>query len=91
MGFLGMDAGGGPNLNIALWVRVGQVEGAVHGVGAVAYADGEEGVDACCAGVGEDGGEVGVVVEMAMGVDEMHGLLQGTVRVFSLGGIVYRG
>ena len=58
MGFLGVDAGGGEDLG----VLVGEVEGYVHVVGAVADADGEEGVDARGVGVGEDLREVFVVV-----------------------------
>ncbi len=53
-----------------LGMLAGDVEGAVHGVGAFAYADGEDGVDAGGAGAGEDGFEVfGVEVEVGVGVD----------------------
>ena len=56
---------------------VGDFEGSVHGIGAVADAYGEDGVDASGGGAGEDGvevaGRVGEGVEMCVGVDEVHG------------------
>jgi hypothetical protein len=39
-------------------VLAGNIQGLVHGVGAFAYADGEDGLDAGVAGSGEDGFEV---------------------------------
>jgi hypothetical protein len=44
-------------------------------VGAVAYADGEQGVDACGVSVGDDFWEVGVVVQVAVRVDDLDGEL----------------
>ena len=52
---------------------VSQVEGYVHVVGAVADADGEELVDAGRVGIGEDRGQVFVVVEMAVRIDKHRG------------------
>ena len=56
---------------LGCWGRgVRDVEGLVHGVGAFADADGEDGLDAGDAGSGEDGFEVfGVEVEVGVGVD----------------------
>jgi len=62
VGFLWMDAGGGEDLG----VLVGEVEGYVHVGGTAADADGEEFVDARRVGVGEDLGEVFVVVQMTV-------------------------
>ncbi len=55
-------------------VGFGDLEGMMHLVGAVAYADGEDGGDAGGVGSGEDGGEFfgGIHVEMGVGVDEVH-------------------
>ena len=69
VGFLGVDAGGGVDLG----VLVGEVEGYVHVVGAVTDADGEELVDAGRVGIGEDRGQVFVVVEMAVRIDKHRG------------------
>ena len=57
------------------WCAFGDFERAVHLVGAVADADGEDGVDSGGVGAGEDAGEFvgGVHVEMGVGVDEVHG------------------
>ena len=53
---------------------VGDVECAVHGVRAVADADGEDGLDSGGTGTGEDGFKVvGVGVEVGVRVDEGHG------------------
>ena len=43
VGFLGVDTRCGEELEIRPGVRLGQMEGAMHGGGAVAYADGEDG------------------------------------------------
>ena len=67
--FLWMDAGAG----VDVWVGSGDIESAVHGGRTIAYADGQESVDAGGFGIGEDSCEViwfGVEVEMAVGVDE---------------------
>jgi hypothetical protein len=72
-GFLGMDAGAGVDGGeIRGSGRFGDFEGAVHLVGAVADADGEDGVDAGGVGAGEDLREVAgrVHVEMGVRVDE---------------------
>ena len=60
-------------------VEVGDFEGAVHLVGAVADADGEDGADVGGVGAGEDPREVfgGVHVEMGVRVDEGHGVRSG--------------
>ncbi len=71
-GFLGVYACAGEDAGV--FVR--DVECAVHGFGAVADADGEDGMDAGCVGAGEDGfevaGSLGEEVEMGVGVDEGH-------------------
>ncbi len=69
---LRVNAGGREELQGGSGVGVREFEGAVHRGGAVADADGEQGPEAGVAGAVEDGGQVGVVVEVAVGVDE-HG------------------
>ena len=81
MGLLGVDAGGGVEVRCGVvgdgWI-ISDLEGAVHGFGAVADADGEDGRDAGGVGVGQDGGEgagiggVGVEVEVGVGVDQRY-------------------
>jgi hypothetical protein len=76
-GFVGMDSGGGIDAGDvgAAGVVVGEFGGAVHGVGAVADADGEDGFDSGGVGTLEHRLAVAVVavaVEVSVGVDE-HG------------------
>ena len=57
------------------WWCVGEVERVVHGVGAFADADGEDGFDAGGVGSAEDFvAVVGVEVEVGVGVDQVHRL-----------------
>ena len=79
--FLGVDSGAGvEGWESEVVHSVGDVEGLVHGAGAFADADGENGVDSGRVGSTEDFGAVcwcfGVEVEMCVGVDEWHGFLR---------------
>ena len=71
-GLLGVDAGGGEEGGEGgvggEGAGVGQFQGAVHGFGAVADADGQDGPDAGGVGSEEDGFAVGVGVEVEVGV-----------------------
>ena len=76
-----MDAGAGVDLRE--FRRVGRLcdfERAVHLVGAVADADGEDGVDPGGVGAGEDAGKVagGVHIEVGVRVDQHRFKVQGT-------------
>ncbi len=72
VGLLGVDAGAGVDAGVLVGDGFA-IEGVVHGVGAFADADGEDGVDAGGVGAGEDCFAVfGVEVEMGVGVDEGH-------------------
>lgn len=70
VGLLGVDADAGVDAGCLGMGLVGDLEGAVHGGGAVTDADGEQGFDAGGVGAGEDGREVFVGVEVAVGVDQ---------------------
>src|SRR5665213_621886 len=68
MRFLRMNADGREDLR----VLVRQLQRPVHGVGAVADADGEHGADTGLFRARDHAGEVFVVVEMAVRVDDLH-------------------
>ena len=75
LGFVRMDSGGGEDLWRcgAVFVLAAEVEGLMHGVGAFADADGEDGADSGGPGAVEEGFAVfGVAgaVEMGVGVYE---------------------
>ena len=80
LGFVGMDSGGGEDFwgRGTVFVLAGEVEGLMHGVGAFADADGEDGVDSGGPGAVEQGFAVfGVAgaVEMGVGVYEHWGFV----------------
>jgi hypothetical protein len=83
VGLLGVDAGAGVDAGQAGGGgAVGEVERLVHGVGAFADADGEDGLDAGGLGAAEDFVAVCwslvVEVEMCVRVDQVHrALYQG--------------
>lgn len=64
----GEEAQGGP------CVLVGERKRAVHGGGPIADTDGQQRMDAGRLRFLQDGGEVGIVVEVAVGVDQHNSL-----------------
>ena len=69
VGFLGVDAGCCEDFRVC----IGEIQSYVHVRGTVADTDGEKLADAGGASVGEDCGDVFVVVEMTVRVDEHRG------------------
>src|SRR6185312_6245042 len=66
--FLRMDAGSREDLRM----QVRQLQRPVHGVGAFADADGQQGADAGFFGARDHAGQVFVVVKMAVGINDLH-------------------
>jgi hypothetical protein len=70
-GLCGVNAGAGDDVGRASR-GMSELQRAVHGRRPVADADGKEHGDASVGGAGQDGGEVVVVVKVAVGVGEKH-------------------